>query len=166
MTKRVARHDISTGTARHGLVRHGTMRHGRLVVTCLLVPPGRCAGPGTSLSGISHAVPCHWARRPSSAHAGTGTISDQHFKLIRITKSECSESQTDQNQRVTQTDQNHKLIRIKELIKESKSHKVTCSENLSKTQSHIITQTQQRIQASRRRIQPSPLVGAPVPQWL
>ena len=94
LAKRAARHGTSTGTARHGPAKHGTTRHGRLAMTCLLVPPCQGAGPGTALSGLSHVVPCHWARRPSSARADTGTISAQHLKLMRISGTITSSSQS------------------------------------------------------------------------
>ena len=77
-----------------GTARHDTTRHGRLAVPCLLVPPCRGTGPGTTLSGLSRAVPYHWARRPSSDRAGTGTISVQHLKLIRISGTITSSSQS------------------------------------------------------------------------
>ena len=59
MAKRAARHGTGTGTD-----RHGTTRHGMLAVPCLIVPPCRLSGPGTALSWLRRAVPCHWARQP------------------------------------------------------------------------------------------------------
>jgi len=64
MAKRAARHGTGTGTDRHGPARHGTTRHGMLAVPCLIVPPCRLSGPGTALSWLRRAVPCHWARQP------------------------------------------------------------------------------------------------------
>jgi hypothetical protein len=57
LAKWAARQSTGTSTA-----RHGTTQHGRLAMSCLLVPPCRGSGPGTTLSGLSRVVPCHWAR--------------------------------------------------------------------------------------------------------
>ena len=146
MAKRAARHGTSTDTA-----RHGTTRHGRLAMPCLLVPPCRCAGPYTTLSGLSRAVPCHWARRPSSARAGTGTTSDQTPQTDKNIRDKFIISNTS-NRSEYQTPQTLHHLNLKLQVQRTYQRlKVTCSQNLSKTQSHIITQT---------------LVGAPVPQRL
>ena len=136
MAKQAARHDTSTGTA-----RHGTTRHGRLAVPCLSVPPYRGAGPGTTLLGLSRAVPCHWARRASSARAGTGTTSDQTPQTDKNIRDKFIISNTS-NRSEYQTPQTLHHLNLKLQVQRTYQRlKVTCSQNLSKTQSHIITQT-------------------------
>ena len=137
MAKRATWHGTSTGTA-----RHGPARHGRLAVPCLLVPPCRGASLGTTLSCLSRAVPCHWARRPSSARAGTGTTSDQTPQTDKNIKDKFIISNT-LNRSENQTPQTLHHLNLKLQVQRTYQRlKVTCSQNLSKTQSHIITQTQ------------------------
>ena len=130
MAKRAVRHGTSTGTAKHGPAKHGTMRHSRLAVPCLSVPPCRGAGPGTALLGLSRAVPCHWARQPSSARADTGTTSDQTPQTDKNIRDKFIISNTS-NRSEYQTPQTLHHLNLKLQVQRTYQRlKVTCSQRI------------------------------------